>query len=186
VASSLYLCLSVCLSIYLPIYLSIYLSVCISIYLSVALEPLLVLGRFFSSLILYTVCRTPWTGDQPVERPQPTHRTTQTQNKRTQTSITWVGFEPTIPAFERGKTVHAPDRAATAIGWTVAQLHKNIPPLFMEPEGSLSSPLRAATGPYTEPVQCSPHPIRNILICLVMVYFTTLVAAESIQCRMEG
>jgi hypothetical protein len=32
------------------------------------------LGRFFSFLILYTVGRTPWTGDQPVERPLPTHR----------------------------------------------------------------------------------------------------------------
>jgi hypothetical protein len=27
--------------------------------------------------------RTPWTGDQPVARPLPTHRTTLTQNKRT-------------------------------------------------------------------------------------------------------
>jgi hypothetical protein len=27
-----------------------------------------------------------------------------------------VGFEPTIPAFEREKTVHAIDRAATVIG----------------------------------------------------------------------
>jgi hypothetical protein len=26
------------------------------------------------------------------------------------------GFEPTIPAFERAKTVHALDRAATVIG----------------------------------------------------------------------
>jgi hypothetical protein len=26
-----------------------------------------------------------------------------------------MGFEPTIPAFERAKTVHALDRAATAI-----------------------------------------------------------------------
>jgi hypothetical protein len=38
------------------------------------------LGRFFSSLILYTVGRTP--------------------------SMPRVGFEPTIPAFERPKTVH--------------------------------------------------------------------------------
>jgi hypothetical protein len=28
----------------------------------------------------------------------------------------WVGFEPTIPAFERAKTVHALDRAVTVIG----------------------------------------------------------------------
>jgi hypothetical protein len=27
-----------------------------------------------------------------------------------------VGFEPTIPAFEQAKTVHALDRAATVIG----------------------------------------------------------------------
>jgi hypothetical protein len=29
-----------------------------------------------------------------------------------------VGLEPTIPAFERAKTVHALDRAATVIGMT--------------------------------------------------------------------
>jgi hypothetical protein len=72
---------------------------------------LLDLGRFFSFLILYTVGRTPWTGDQPVARPLPAHRTTQTQNKRTQTPMPRVGFEPTIPVFERAKTVHALDRA---------------------------------------------------------------------------
>jgi hypothetical protein len=44
------------------------------------------------------------------------HRTTQTQNKRTQISITWVGIEPTIPVFERAKTYHALERVATAIG----------------------------------------------------------------------
>jgi hypothetical protein len=46
----------------------------------------------FSSLILYTVGRTPWTGDLPVARPLPTQTTTRTQNKRTQTSMPWVGF----------------------------------------------------------------------------------------------
>jgi hypothetical protein len=35
----------------------------------------------FIFLILYTFCRTPWTGDQPVTRPLPTHRTTLTHNK---------------------------------------------------------------------------------------------------------
>jgi hypothetical protein len=47
-------------------------------------SPLLGLGRFFSFLILYIVGRTPWTWDQPVARSLPSHRTTQTQNKRTQ------------------------------------------------------------------------------------------------------
>jgi hypothetical protein len=39
------------------------------------------------------------------------------QNKRTQASIPWMGFEPIIPVFERVKTVHVLDRAATLIGW---------------------------------------------------------------------
>jgi hypothetical protein len=63
-----------------------------------------------------TVGRTPRTRDQPVARPLPTHRTTQTQTKRTQTFMPQVGFEPMIPVFERAKTVHALDRAATVIG----------------------------------------------------------------------
>jgi hypothetical protein len=72
----------------------------------------------FSFLILYisTVGRTPLTRDQPFASPIPTHRTTQTQNKRTQTSMPRVGYEPTIPEFERMKTVHALDCAATVIG----------------------------------------------------------------------
>jgi hypothetical protein len=32
----------------------------------------------------------------------------------------WVGFELTIPAFERAKTVHALDRAAIVIGFPIA------------------------------------------------------------------
>jgi hypothetical protein len=53
---------------------------------------------------------------KPVLRPLPTRRTTKTQNKRTQTSMPRVEFEPTIPVFERAKTVHALDCAATVIG----------------------------------------------------------------------
>jgi hypothetical protein len=71
---------------------------------------------FFSFLILYTVGRTPWTGDQPVARPLPAHIGQLKQSKRIQTSMPWVGFEPMIQAFERAKTVHALDRAATVIG----------------------------------------------------------------------
>jgi hypothetical protein len=74
------------------------------------------LGCFFSFLILYTVGRTPWTGDQSVTRSLPMQRTTQTQNIRIKTSIPWVRFERTIPEFETVKTVHALDRAATANG----------------------------------------------------------------------
>jgi hypothetical protein len=59
-----------------------------------------------------TVGRTPWTGNQPVAWPIPT----QTQNKRTQTSMRRVGFEPTIPVLELAKTVDDLDLAATVIG----------------------------------------------------------------------
>jgi hypothetical protein len=100
--------------IYLSVCLSIYLSICLSIYLS-TYSPLFYLGRVFSFLILCTVGRTPRTGDQLVARTLPTHRTTQTQNKRTQTYMPRVGFETMIPAFERAKTVNALDRAATVI-----------------------------------------------------------------------
>jgi hypothetical protein len=77
---------------------------------------LLGLGLSFSLLIYYTVGRTPWTGDQPVARPLPTHRTTQTKNKSTQTSMPPVGFESTISMLERAKTLHADHCAAAVIG----------------------------------------------------------------------
>jgi hypothetical protein len=75
-------------------------------------------GLLFSFIILFTDHRTPWTSDQPVARPLPTHRTIQTQNKRIhkETSMPRVGFEPRILASERAKTVHALDRSATVIG----------------------------------------------------------------------
>jgi hypothetical protein len=41
---------------------------------------------------------------------------TQTQNKYKQASMLRVGFELVISVFERAKTVHASDRAATVIG----------------------------------------------------------------------
>jgi hypothetical protein len=78
-------------------------------------SPLLSLGRYFSSLIFYRVSSTPRAGDQPVAMPLPTHRTTQTQNKHTETYVSEVGFELMIPVFERAKRVHALDRAVTVI-----------------------------------------------------------------------
>jgi hypothetical protein len=107
------------------IYLSIYLSIYLWLY-----SPFLDLGRFFSFLTFYTVGRTPWTGDQAVERPLPAHRTAQTQNKRTQTSMPWVGFEATIPVFDRAKTVHALYRAAL---YSVALVRKKTIPTGRPP-----------------------------------------------------
>jgi hypothetical protein len=79
-------------------------------------SPLLGHSLFLSSVnFFYTHGRTPWTSDQPVSRSLPTHRTTQTQNKRIQTCMPWVCFEPTIPVSKRAKTVHALNRAVTVI-----------------------------------------------------------------------
>jgi hypothetical protein len=83
------------------------------IYLSMALQPLWTLAAFSVSYSIYG--RTPWTGDQPVARPIPKQGTTHTQNKLTQTSMPWVGFEPTITASELAKTVHALGHVATVI-----------------------------------------------------------------------
>jgi hypothetical protein len=73
-------------------------------------SPLLGPGRLLSFVIVYTVSRTPWTGDQPVASPLTTHGTAQTQTKRTQR------FEPTTPIFEQVKTGHASDCVTTVIG----------------------------------------------------------------------
>jgi hypothetical protein len=64
----------------------------------------------------YIVGRTPWTRDQPFARPLHTHRTIQTQNKCTETSMPLKGLKPTTPIFERAKTVHVLERAATVFG----------------------------------------------------------------------
>jgi hypothetical protein len=85
--------------------------------LSMALQPLWTLAVFFFSfLILYTVGRNPWTGDQPFARQLLTHRITQTKNKRTQISMLRVGLEPSISVFEWANTVHALVRMATVTG----------------------------------------------------------------------
>jgi hypothetical protein len=146
----MYLCisLSVYLSIYLSICLSIYLTISLSVYLSISLSICLYLLSIYFSIYLYlsiylwlyspcrpwalfqflnpyTVGRIVWTGDQPVSRPLPTNRKIQTQNKRTQTSMPRVGFEPMIPVFHRAKRVHALDRAATVMGIEVEYRQKN-------------------------------------------------------------
>jgi hypothetical protein len=95
---------------------------CMSICCFTALSRTLAAFQFLN--LFYTVGRTSWTGDQPVGRSLPTHRTTQTHNKRTLISMSQVGFDPTIPTFERAKTVHALDRAATVVGFCMSRKAK--------------------------------------------------------------
>jgi hypothetical protein len=48
--------------------------------------------------------------------PSQGHYLKQRQNKHKQISMPWVGFEPTIPVFERAKRVDALDHAVTVMG----------------------------------------------------------------------
>jgi hypothetical protein len=82
----------------------------LSIYRSMALQSFVGPWPLFSFLIFYTVGKTPWTRDQPITRPIPAHTGQHKHSIKSQ-----AGFEPTIPVFERAKTVHALDRAATVI-----------------------------------------------------------------------
>jgi serine acetyltransferase len=84
------------------------------IHSSVAPQPFVGPGLFFSFvnfLFIQSVA--------PIGRgisPSQGRHLHNTQNKRTQTSMPWVGSEPTIPAFEWAKIVHALGRAASVIG----------------------------------------------------------------------
>jgi hypothetical protein len=81
-----------------------------------ALEHFVGPWPLFSILIIYTVGRTPWTGDQPITKPLPTHRTTNRYIEQMHTdNRSRVKFEPTIPVFEEERTVHALHPAATVI-----------------------------------------------------------------------
>jgi hypothetical protein len=96
-------------------------------------SPLLGLGRLFSFLIRYRVGRIPWTGIS-LSQGLYLHTEQHEQNKRRQTSMHLVGFEPTIPAVERVEAVHALDRAANVIGiWKIyiLKIHNLIIPILI-------------------------------------------------------
>jgi hypothetical protein len=80
--------------------------------------------QFFSCLIPHTVIRTPWMGDQPIARPIPAHRTAQTQNTRTQTSMPRVEIAPMNPVFERAKMVTQRDHC-DRLGWSCREQFTN-------------------------------------------------------------
>jgi hypothetical protein len=82
----------------------------LSIYGSTALVDL---SRFFGFLIYTQPIGLLGQGISPSQGRY--LRTGHKQNKRTQTSMPLVGFEPTTPAFERTKTVHAVDCATTVM-----------------------------------------------------------------------
>jgi hypothetical protein len=71
--------------------------------LSLWLYSPLGVGRFLSFLILYTVGRTPWTGDQSVARPLPTHGTNKHRiNAHRHPFLEW---NPIVRAGEDGSCI---------------------------------------------------------------------------------
>jgi hypothetical protein len=62
--------------------------------------------------LTYTVSRTPWMGISLLQSLY-LHAGKHQQNKRTQTSMTPAGFNPTTLAFKCVKTVHALDHVQT-------------------------------------------------------------------------
>jgi hypothetical protein len=67
-------------------------------------------------MIIFTDGSTTWTSAQLVVRPLPKHRKHKYRINTYQTHMPCLEFEPTIPAFEPAKTVHALDRSATVTG----------------------------------------------------------------------
>jgi hypothetical protein len=78
------------------------------IHSSMALHTIVGPRPLFGFVILYSVGRAPWTGDQHVASLLPT------QDKQTQTAMPTVGFEPATLVLERTKTVRASKSAAIA------------------------------------------------------------------------
>jgi hypothetical protein len=121
--SALFIYVFICPSI-LFIYLYVYLSTCLFVYLSTYLSvydysPLLNLGCILNFLILYTVGRLLGRGISQSQG-RYLHTWQHKQNKYTHTSVTQMGFEPTMPLFQRVKTVCVLDRSAAVIGrWQI-------------------------------------------------------------------
>jgi hypothetical protein len=84
---------------------------------------LLGLGLFFSFLVLYTVGRTPCTGDQPVARPLPTHRTTHTIKPHNTDNHTLSGIRTHNPSIRASENSSSLDRAATVVGCSIMQAY---------------------------------------------------------------
>jgi hypothetical protein len=85
------------------------------------------------SLMIYTVRMTPWTGDQLVARPVPTHRTTQTQNKGTHIHA-WSGIrthDPSVRANEDGSYLTTVRPLIGMLKCNSANINVILPPLLL-------------------------------------------------------
>jgi hypothetical protein len=90
----------------ISVYLSIYLSICLSMVLQSCAGPWPIFSFIMDTQSVGLLARG------SARHKSTTYTAQHKHNKRIETSMPKVGFEPTIPAFERAKTV----RAATVIG----------------------------------------------------------------------
>jgi hypothetical protein len=103
----------------------------LSIYVPTVLQPFVGSWPIFSFLISFTQSvgllgrgiSTSQSSCLHTHTHTHTHSRAQTQNKRTQTFMSQVGFESTIPAFQRAKTVHALDFVATRQQYIFSKLN---------------------------------------------------------------
>jgi hypothetical protein len=86
-----------------------------------ALQPFVGPWPHSEFINLYTVGKTPWRRDQPVARPLPTHRTTQTRYKRTQISMPRGVFSPRFHCSSRRRQF-MPQTAWPL--WSAARRHR--------------------------------------------------------------
>jgi hypothetical protein len=96
------------------------LSIYIYVYGSTALGDL---GRFFS-LFIHTQSVGLLGKGISLSQGRYLHTEQQRHRLNAQTSMPRVGFELTIPIFERAKTVHALERAATVVGRALSNFNK--------------------------------------------------------------
>jgi hypothetical protein len=133
------------------------------------------LGRFFSFLILIQSVGLLGRGISPSQG-RYLRRTTQIQNKLTQTSMPWVGFEPSIPAVERAKTVCDLDRAATVDG-ILMSLGQSCSHSLQSQVAILSNFSIVRTKPYQPLIENlnTKHIMRNVLVCtfqrMLLIWF---------------
>jgi hypothetical protein len=114
--------------------------------------------------------------------PSQGHYVTQTQNKHKQTLMPWVGFEHTIPVFERAKIFHAFDRAAIVVGTPIIEefkcaknaLGKYVCSIDLLLKGERSNGVCLQSVPQDSPSCCIPVIVTGLLSGNNKVHFLWL------------
>jgi hypothetical protein len=99
-------------------------SICLSVSLSLSVHPSIYLQSFCWTWPLFQFLNPIHSRQDPLDGESVRRKaSTYTQNKGTQTFMPRVRFERVTPVFERAKTVHVLDRAATVTGMEVFHVY---------------------------------------------------------------